>query len=60
MQKGCLFQIGHPYLISYLQIDKCLAILDIDSKESKYPMGVFQVYILLGVSDQLCHKYIIV
>jgi hypothetical protein len=60
VQKGCLFQIGHPYLISYLQIDKCLAILDIDSKESKYPMGVFQVYILLGVSDQLCHKYIIV
>lgn len=28
--------------------------LDIDSKESKYPMGVFQVYILLGVSDQYC------
>jgi hypothetical protein len=30
--------------------------LDIDLKESKYPMGVFQVYILLGVSNQLCHK----
>lgn len=30
--------------------------LDIDSKESKYPMGVFQVYILLSVSNQLCHK----